>query len=302
MRAVEAERKLALKTIVFATDFEVLANRALPFAVMLANHYGSKLYVAHVIPHEAYAFAHPDSLDRVLREMRDYAGYSLSQITGPLKHRGTICEPLLTEGNVAEKLEQWVRRYDADLIVLGTRSRAGVGKMLLGSVAEQIVRDASCPVLTAGPHVCTDPSAGIHTILCAVDFSPQSLRAVKFAISLACDYGAHITLMHVVEGILQEDPRLAIRVTEDRLRALVPHDTEIQHEPEVLAEVGPVAERIANVASELSADLVIMGARGVGAFAQTASHFGSIVHKTISHAMCPVLTIPEGLARDKEAM
>src|SRR5689334_12727575 len=96
MKVLESRPKIALKNILFATDFEVLANRALPFAVALANRSGGTLFAAHVIPREVYAFARPESIDRVLKEFRDHAAYSLHQIIGPLKHRGTHCEPLLT--------------------------------------------------------------------------------------------------------------------------------------------------------------------------------------------------------------
>ncbi len=185
MKALEVKPQIALKNILFATDFEVSASRALPFAVALANRYKAKLYAAHVIPLEVYALASPESIDRVLKEAGDFAGYTLDQIVGSLRGRGLRCDVLLGEGNVAEVLEGWVRTYCADLVVVGTISRAGWGKVVLGSVAEEIIREAPCPVLTVGPHVTALASAGVHSIVCATDFSPASLRADEFAMSLA---------------------------------------------------------------------------------------------------------------------
>jgi len=291
MKTLEVKPQLALKNILFATDFEVSASRALPFAVALANRYEAKLYAAHVIPLEAYALASSESIDHVLKQAGDFAGYTLNQIIGSLRCRGLRCDLLLGEGNVAEVLEGWVQTYSADLVVVGTISRAGWGKVVLGSVAEEVIREATCPVLTVGPHVTTLASTGVHSIVCATDFSPASLRAVDFAMYLALEYEAHLTLVHVVEGDLKDSPHLAIQITEKRLREMVPSEPELFYRPEVVVETGAVADRILNLASDLSADFIVMGVRGVGAFAQTVSRFGSIAHRVIALAPCPVVTI-----------
>jgi len=291
MKVLEMKQQIALKSIVFATDLDVSANRALPFAVVLAERYGATLYAVHVIPQEAYAFARPESIERILKEAQDYATYTLNQFIGPLRHRGQRCETLLGQGDVAEVLMHFVQNHAADLVVVGTRSRAGLGKVLLGSIAEEIIREAPCPVLTVGPHVVAEASAGVQSIVCATDFSLGSLRAVEFAVSLAHEYQAHLTLVHVAEGVLRDSPHLAIRLTENRMREMIPPDPDLLYEPEVVVEIGPVADRILGVANELLADIIVMGVRGAGAFAQTASHFGSIAHSVVSLAGCPVVTV-----------
>jgi len=291
MKLAETQAKIALKSILFATDFEVLANRALQFAVALTDHYGAKLYVAHVIPQTAYAYTHPESIERILKEAYDYAGYELNQIIGPLRHRGFTCAALMADGGPGEVITTLAESHEADLIVVGTRSRGGLGKLLLGSVAEEIIREAPCPVLTIGPHVGTDPYAGFQSIVCAADFSPASARAAGLAFLLAQEYNAQLTLVHVVAGMLKDSLHLATELTECRLRQLLPIEPDLQHEPRVMVEIGPVAERILSISNDLSADLIAMGARGAGAFLQTASHFGSIAHKVISLAACPVLTV-----------
>jgi nucleotide-binding universal stress UspA family protein len=291
MKALEAERQIALKNVLFATDLDVSARRALPFAIALADRYGAKLYAAHVIPQEAYAFARPESVERILKEAQDYASYSLNQLIDPLKHRGQRCEALLGNGDIAEVLREFAQKCAADIVVVGTSSRTGLGKVLLGSVAEEIIREAPCPVLTVGPRVMAEASAGVQSIVCATDFSPGAMRAAEFAVSLAHEYQAHLTLVHVVEGVLRKAPHLAIKLTEQRLREMIPPEPELLYEPEVLVEIGPVADRILGVADELLADIIVMGVRGAGAFAQEASHFGSIAHKVVSLATCPVMTV-----------
>jgi nucleotide-binding universal stress UspA family protein len=291
VKTLELERQIALKNILFATDFEAPSSRALPFAVAMANRCGAKLYAVHVIPQEAYALASSESVDRILKETRDYAVYALNQIAGPLRHHGARCGVLVGEGNVSEVIEEFIHTYAADLLCVGTSSRAGLGKVLLGSVAEELIRESPCPVLTVGPHVMTLASAGIHNIVCPTDFSPASKRATEFAISLADQYEAHLTLVHVIEGRLKDSPHLAIQVTEQRLRETVPPEPELLYEPDVVVETGAAGDRILRLAADLAADIIVMGVRGTGAFAQTASRFGSIAHKVVSLALCPVLTV-----------
>lgn len=291
MKALEVKPQITLKNILFATDFEVSASRALPFAVALANRYKAKLYAAHVIPQQVSALASPGSIDRVLKEAGDFAGCTLNQIVASLRYRGLVSDALLGEGNVAEVLKGWVKAYCADLVVVGTISRAGWGKVVLGSVAEEIIREAQCPVLTVGPHVTALASAGVHSIICATDFSAESLRAVELAVSLACKYDAHLTLVHVMEGSLKDSPRRAIQQDENRLRELIPPEVDMRYRPEIVVETGVVADRILNLAADLSGDFIVMGVRGAGTFAQTASHFGSIAHRVVALAPCPVVTI-----------
>src|SRR5450759_1596335 len=100
MKTLEVKQQIALKNILFATDFEASASRALPFALALADRYGAKFYAAHVIPQEASALAHPGSADRILQEIQEHANCALNQIIDPLRHRGQSCEALLGHGDI----------------------------------------------------------------------------------------------------------------------------------------------------------------------------------------------------------
>ena len=291
MKALEVKQQIALRNILFATDFEASASRALPFAVALADRYGARFYAAHVIPPGAYALARPESIELTLEELQAHASRALNQIIDPLRQHGQCCGTLLGCGDVPDVLMEFVRNYGVDLVVVGTSSRGGLGKVLLGSTAEEIIRVAPCPVLTVGPHVTAEGSVRVRSIVYATDFSLGSLRAAEFAVSLAHEYQADLTLVHVVDEVLTESPDRAIQLTEQRLREMIPSEPQLLYEPEVVVETGPVAERILAVANELIADIIVMGVRGAGAFAQTASHFGSIAHKVVSLATCPVVTI-----------
>ena len=291
MKTQEVKQRIALRNILFATDFEVSASRALPFAVALRDRYHAKLYLAHVIPQEAYMYCRPESIPQILKETRGYATYALKQVSVPLSRQGKHCETLLGEGDVSRVLTEFVQQYSVDLVVVGTSSRGGLGKVLLGSVAEEIIREAPCPVMTVGPHVTAEASAGIQSIVCAIDFSAESLRAAEVATSLAAQYQAHLALVHVIEGISENSRDAARQLIEKQLREVIPLEADLTYEPEPVIETGLAGERILRVAADLLADIVVMGVRGVGAFAQTASRFGSIAHKVVSLATCPVLTV-----------
>ena len=291
MKALEVNQQITLKNILFATDFEASASRALPFAVALADRYGAKFYAAHVVPAGAYALARPEYVDVTLAELIAHATRALDQIIDPLRQHGQRCGVLLGCGDVIAMLMEFVRNHGVDLVVGATSSRGGLDKVLLGSTAEEIIRAAPCPVLTVGPHVTTEASVRVRSIVCATDFSLGSLRAAEFAVSLAHEYQADLTLVHVVEEVLTESPDRAIQLTEQRLRQMIPSEPQLLYEPEVVVEIGPVAERILAVANELIADIIVMGVRGAGAFAHTASHFGSIAHRVVAFASCPVMTV-----------
>ena len=300
MKALEMKQQIALKNILFATDFEVSAGRALPFAVALADKYGAKFYAAHVIPPGAYALARPESIDLTLEELQAHAIRALNQIIDPLRQHGQRCGTLLGCGDVLDVLMDFVRNHGVDLVVVGTSSRHGLGKVLLGSTAEEIIRVAPCPVLTVGPHVTAVASVGVRSIVCATDFSLGSLRAAEVAVSLAHEYQADLTLVHVVEEVLTELPGPAIQLAEQRLHEMIPSEPKLQYEPEVVVEIGPVADRILAVANELIVDIIVMGVRGAGAFAETASHFGSIAHRVVALAPCPVMTVGDLQKADNE--
>ena len=272
METTEKTHKIALKNILFAADFEASSQRALPFALMIAEHYGSKLCAAHVIPPLTYAFPRYEPM------------------VEPVRRKQWPCDIVLAEGDIAEELEVVAREYSIDLIVVGTSSRSGLGKVFLGSVAEELIRDSKCPVLTVGPHVSTNEQHALRSIVCAVDFSQVSQLATELAFSLAHDFQSRLSLVHISEGIFSDWPH-AQRVTEVRIRAMIPHDVDLPCAPRILVENGSVAEHILRVAKEQNADLLVMGVRGAGAFAHTASHLGSITHKLISSAFCPVMTL-----------
>ena len=150
MKTANSMTQIRLKNVLLATDLSEASIHATRYAISLAARYGGKLYAAHVISPDALALAHPEALDRILKETNDYTERTLGELLAPARRQGLPCEALVGVGDITNVLAEFVEKYKADLVIVGTSGRAGLGKVFLGSVAEEIIRDAACPVLTVG--------------------------------------------------------------------------------------------------------------------------------------------------------
>ncbi|MGD1214668.1 MAG: universal stress protein [Terriglobales bacterium] len=273
MHTVEAGRRIALKNILFATDFSPCSNAALPYALSVARRYGARLHAAHVMPTKAeMVLMSPESWPAVAEEAAEEDKRIQAYIAQLEKQfQGLPHDVLTPRGKVADALAQIIEGREIDLLVLGTHGRSGVGKLFLGSVAEEIFRRAACPVLSVGPNVSCNPDGEIQFqhIVFATDFSEDSLAALPYAVSLAEEDQAQLALLYVVEqpaaGIadLEEFKASLMR----RLQELVPPEAEPWCHAECLLEFGqqfaPPAERILEIAGDQAADLIVLGVRPV---------------------------------------
>jgi len=293
MQAVKAEKRIALQNLLFLTDFSPASVGALPYAVGLARRYGAKVHALHVRFPATYPIVGPESVPVVFEAAQELAKVDAQQMHDMLTvvpHEVTVAE-----GELWPILIETMSKEDVDLIVMGTHGRKGFRRALLGSVAEEVFRKASCPVLTVGPRVSYDTERRLvmKEILFATDFSPESLTALPFAVSLAQEHQSNLTLLNVTgkpeTGELVH-PREYTESTLRRLQSLMPADAQLWCEPKYRVEHGPEAEKILEVATAVGADLIVMGVRkpqGMG----VATHLGHpVAHDVVANAGCPVLT------------
>lgn len=274
--------------ILFATDFSKQSKAALPFALSIASKYGSQIVAAHVlVPPLFGSFPTIEIQELEAQALRD-AKESAKELDRDLV--SVPHEELLRKGEIWDELSCIVKEKNIDLIVVGTHGRAGVSKLLMGSVAERIFRQSSCPVLTVGPNVSGEPRSvtEIHTILCPIDFSSASLAAFPYALSLAEETRARLYVMHVTPNPVTDFEEVAIV---DRLKALVPPEAKLWCEPKAFVESGDAAEGILDQAEERGVDLIVLGIRPVSTLAGTKTHLGTATaYKVVSRAVCPVLS------------
>lgn len=295
MNATGTATRIALKNILFATDFSPSAEAALPYALGLAKQYGARVHGLHVRFPATYPIVGPEGMPQVLEAAQEQAKFEAKQIhqmLGGVPHEVTVAE-----GELWPMVNEIADRQKTDLIVMGTHGRKGVSRALLGSAAEEVFRKAGCPVLTVGPHVSrnTERRLAMKEILFATDFTPESLAALPFAVSLAQEHQSNLTLLNVtgkpVVGELVHAGHYA-ESTLRRLRELVPTEAEMWCEPRCRVEEGPEAEKIMEVATALGADLIVLGVRAPEAGVGLATHLlNSIAHYVVTHAECPVLTV-----------
>jgi nucleotide-binding universal stress UspA family protein len=292
MQAVQARTRITLKNILFATDFSQAADAAAPIAIQIARRYGAKVYGVHVNRFDDYTGVAPNAwaamAEAAEKETREDAGRLNEQLQG-IEH-----EVVIGKGNIWGMVSSLIEEKEIDLIVLGTRGRTGLEKVILGSVAEQILRQSPCPVLTVGPHVnpWSDEYVKMREIVYATDLATDTPVAAPYAISLAQENQAHLVLLHVIEhpkpGDLVDSPE-GVNLKARKLQQLVTEQAGLWCEPTYIVEQGPAAEKILDVAKRRHTDLIVLGARPAKGLA-THLNMGT-VHKVMSQATCPVLTV-----------
>jgi nucleotide-binding universal stress UspA family protein len=306
-----AERKtptLPLKNVLFATDFSPTSEAALPYATAICRRFGGTLHAAHVLSDASlllmtggvdyvsvgtlYEDAQNEAQEKLDRMAERFEGFS---------HRSYV-----RHGQVWKALARILDENDIDLIVVGTHGRTGLGKLLLGSVAEDILRHAPCPVLTVGPKVAgraklpefsaqgkdlAPVELELRHILFATNLVREAEPVAQSAVRLAREFESRLTFLHVIEDYshLGTQPgRMGDGLR--RLQALIPKDASLQYAPETLLEFGSAPECILKVAADRESDLIVLGARSAGEVGTTHLPW-STAHHVIAHAPCPVLTI-----------
>jgi len=307
MEVLREERSVSLQNILLATDFSAASERAFEHAAAIARRHDCKLSVVHVIPQDSDALV-PEFVGDLQWQQAKYAMEVLGNRDDlkQTKHR-----LLLERGSVWNVLSALIKEEAIDLLVLGTHGRGGLEKLVLGSIAEEIVRLAACAVMTVGPHtVIPSPLSGeFHRILFATDFSSASEKALSYAVFFAQQSAAELMLLHVVQGAAlpsgelgatlyddaattkwEAETRLATRM---KLEELLPAEAAARCKLKYEVAFGiPTAEILCS-AERHQADLIVTGAKRVISARASAHISWAVSHELICHAMCPVLTTRE---------
>jgi nucleotide-binding universal stress UspA family protein len=297
--AEQAERKIDFEHIVLATDFSPASTRAIEYAAAFARRYGAEISLVHAISPERRKRHHLQAE----QEMRRLAKEA---------HLEDLHHHLVLEyGSVWGVLSSVLARDENPLLVLGTHGRGGLKKFALGSVAEEVLRLASCPVLTVGPNAAPRSGlADLKTILFATDFGPASAKAFAHALIVAADCRARLVLLHTIAptAVVDIGPAaycpgpyaarelilLQAKLSHETLRKIrqfIPSESKLPTEPECVIATDSMCEGILGEAAKYHADLIVMGANPVRSARFTAHLPGAITHDVLCKAKCPVLTV-----------
>ncbi len=303
---------IEIRRILCPIDYSEFSRRALDHAVGIARWYGSTitiLHVSEVLPLAAYApvgpivppaLLTPGDRTAMLAAMKKFAAEEAAP--------GVPMEFEIAEGRPVTEILERARTLACDLLVLGTHGYSGFDRLVLGSVTEKVLRKAVCPALIVPcqvPDAVPIPSGLFKEILCVVDFSACSIRALEYALSLAEEADARLTVLHVVElppgapadleggvdlprdlGTFVED---TVADRRQRLDDIVPANARTYCTIDTAIATGKPHREILRVAGERHAGLIVMGVHGHAAVDLWL--FGATTHHIVRRATCPVLTL-----------
>ncbi len=288
MPVLSAPAEVSLKNILVATDLAPGALSALNYVLPLARQFHATVHILHVVPRELSDVVSPAKSSLLFEQLPTVAQQRLNSLTimlGDVPHH-----MWLRQGQVWEEVRDLVQRNHIDLVVVGASGKTHVNKILLGSVAEEVFRETTCPVLTVGPQVGPSSSSlNLRQILYSTNLREESHGGLDYAISLTRQYRAQLTLLHIVE---QDEPKSSndqwLKPDYQLLRQLV-SDEDLSIEPRFRIEVTKnTSVRILRVAEEIAADLIVMDVRPEEPW---ATHLLDRAYEIISFSSCPVLTV-----------
>jgi len=292
--------------ILVATDLSDL-DRLMPFAFEQASEAGARLILLHVLASTAAISADAAGMPYYdPAGALEFAAKTLEPWCALARGRHIACDALVREGQPARQIEASIRQFQADRVLLGTRSRSRLGKMLVGSVAEQVLRSVNLPVMTVGPeaHLLVEDGDRERVVLHATTLRETSRPSAALACRIAASQAARLVLLHVLPSI------------EEMERKGLPTglDSAAMHELRILAEEtgagcaravearvahGNPAIEILAEAAECQAQLIVLGATQRSAFENLTRD--RAIYRVLAHARCPVLTLLEPVANPAAA-
>ena len=295
---------IEIKRILCPIDFSEYSERALEFSVRMAARYRASVHVLHVMP-----MLPPSSISSVGEAGRQLARNNLARAVDRCRRPDVTIEQELSEsGEPVERILERAEALDVDLIVTGSHGRTGVKRALLGSVVERLLHRSRRPVLVTPSHLAASlraRPAGFTRVLCAVDFSAASLAGLAYALAIAEEADAHLTLVNVIEkppelehSALEPDFDIeryhaeaeARRLT--KLRALIPDTASDYCTLSTAVLDGSASREVLRLALVQDIDLIVIGVHGRHAL--DLAIFGSNSKDVVVNARCPVLVVPAG--------
>jgi nucleotide-binding universal stress UspA family protein len=306
---------IEIQRILCPVDFSEHSRRAVDHAIAIARWYGSTVTALHVFSPAPVAAYGPGPVilepmvltdadrDQLLAETRAFIAAEAAP--------EVAIDAVVRQGYAARGILEQAEGMRADLIVIGTHGRSGFERLVLGSVAERVLRKAGCPVLTVPKRLPDAAPVGpvvYKKILCPVDFSDSSMQALKYAVSLAQEADATLTVLHVVVNELEDTVDMDtivnkagmtisdfLKTREDtlglRLQEAVTGAGEFCTVESVMTH-GRAWREILRIAEERRSELIVMGVRGRGA--ADLLFLGSTTQHVVREASCPVLTLRQG--------
>ncbi len=278
------------KSILVATDLNDL-DFLLPVAIDQAKATGAMLWLLHVIPPDAYVSMESGAFPFTKKEkaFRD-AEAALVKVTKELKAQNLACAYDVRRWYPVDRVTEFIHERGIKRLILGTSSKGKLGKLLLGSVAETLIRSLDIPVCTVGPHFKPIPQSTPRRVVFATSLRHDTEKTFQFAVELAAGMAAELTVLYVLEqdrlhdGIYTE----AMSTIDEMLKGARQKNLVSC----IRIRCGEPAEEIVSECSALRAELLILGV--LPASPMTAAFRTGVAYRVIAQAPCPTFTLRAG--------
>jgi nucleotide-binding universal stress UspA family protein len=293
----KSNKEIASKSTVFArvlvcTDFSAASHAALEEAVKICNVTKAKLTILHVREYGPLPVASDEGIEYVAQLMRK-PDQNLQAVTASVRDLGVDAEGVVVNGNFKQVILEEIKKRKIDLAVIGTQGAKGLERLIFGSTAESVFRNATCPILTVGPRL-RKPSRDVNLrpIVFATDFQEPAVQAANCAVALANMHHAPLHCVHVLPTIMgnQSENPAVLSIMTKGLRELT-HDAS-------MCEIAPVfrvlygrevSHPVVEYAREHDAQTIVLGVRRK---MRVVSHLPpQITYRIMMDASCPVMTI-----------
>lgn len=295
-----------IKKILFPTDFSRCASQAFTHAIYFTKKYGAEMHMLHAVvlndddpnnPEHHF----PDIEDIVARLNESVEQRMTSEIEANQAVVLNIRKAQRRGISPATTILDYTQENDIDLIVMGTQGLRGLSHLLMGSVAEEVVRLARCPVMTIREKKQPKPIENFEQILVPIDFSDHSKKSLSFAKAMAESYGAKLQILHVIEenihpafyasgmtSIFEMIPNLKDKCQQS-LKEMLNEASGPKVESEIHVVEGRATQEIVRFAETHSSDLIVIGTHGLTGIEHLL--IGSVAEKVVRMAPCPVFTV-----------
>jgi nucleotide-binding universal stress UspA family protein len=296
---------LNIQRVLYPTDFSEGSKRAFPQAAYFAHWHEAELHVLNVTGRHEHTYdeakANFPLSSETMSEWLGSPSHPEPESGWPDLETMAVVQEQIESANPSERLVDYAEEHDIDLVVMGTHGRRGVERLLIGSVTEEVVRAAPCPVLTIRSTTEARPDRAVRRILVPVDFSEASEDAIMHAKEIALTYGAEIDLIHVVEEAVYPSAygvepvsiptQEIIDRVEDNLGELVREDIGYEHAM-VKAVVGYAPRAILDHAEENDIDLIVIATHGRTGLDRIL--LGSVTERVLRQSPTPVFVVKPG--------
>jgi nucleotide-binding universal stress UspA family protein len=297
--------RVQLKKIVCCVDFSDYSEQVLSYGVALAKEFDSALTVCHVVDLPA-AGMHGEAILYTQDQQTQLVEYAKTEVKRLVGERFDRWQVHVTPGHTADEITRLAREQNSDLVISATHGRAGLRRLILGSVTERLMKSLPCPLLVVRKPekdfvASADQGIRLKRILVGCDFSPYSNLALRYGLGLAQEFEAELHLVHVIEppvykGLMKQaaersaDFEESLRDRLDReLLDMVPEEAKVWCAPKPVLLAGQPHEELTKYAVVQDMDMIVLGVHGRGLVEDLL--LGSTTDRVVREAPCPVLSV-----------